>query len=47
MTSPQTRIRYSCTECEQDHATFMKAAKCHYGIGGVVETVVSTVKVAK
>lgn len=28
---------YRCTECDTDHKTFDKAAKCHWGIGGVEE----------
>lgn len=27
---------YICTECDSEFKTFDNAARCHYGIGGVV-----------
>lgn len=27
---------YVCTECENRYTTFNKAARCHWGIGGVM-----------
>jgi hypothetical protein len=30
-------VLYQCTECDEVHPSLVKAGKCHYGIGGVVE----------
>lgn len=27
--------KFRCTECDEIHSTFYRAAKCHWGIGGV------------
>lgn len=28
---------FQCTECDEVHTTFKTAARCHPGIGGVIE----------